>query len=127
MLEQQQLRLENFDTDKLMNIKTTSPRVQMIKALGERLRQEQELASGLTLGAPDPHADSSNYDYVIVGAGSAGCVLANRLTDDAEVRVLLLEAGSARPQSAHSRSARHGEDARMEHVRLGLSHESSRS
>jgi choline dehydrogenase-like flavoprotein len=46
------------------------------------------------------------HDYVIVGAGSAGCALAARLTEDPAVRVLLIEAGPPDTEQAPAHPGR---------------------
>src|SRR5205085_11948109 len=57
-------------------------------ATSTRLTEDQRAGGGMSVSR-------ETFDYVIVGAGSAGCVLADRLTEDGPDRVLVLEYGGS--------------------------------
>src|SRR3989304_9353668 len=67
--------------------------VNSIHSLRNRASVDAKKRTRETIPAPGSMSPDTIYDYIIVGAGSAGCVLANRLTASGRHRGLLLEAG----------------------------------
>nr|WP_288900425.1 GMC family oxidoreductase N-terminal domain-containing protein [uncultured Sneathiella sp.] len=65
----------------------------MASATSNSLSSEKQISA--TMQDSKATQDFGDFDVVIVGAGSAGCVLANRLSTDAGTRVLLIEAGGS--------------------------------
>jgi choline dehydrogenase len=60
------------------------------------------------------------FDYIIVGAGSAGCVLAARLTEDSNIRVLVVEAGPRDTQLAYRHAGGRGQSLEFRSLQLEL-------
>ena len=95
----------------LLSARTPQSEPRRSKHTEHLLSQSKMLPAGLKLlrrlVPPPTRPLASQYDYVIVGAGSAGCVLANELTQDASASVLLIEAGTLSVSSIRHRREIH--------------------
>ena len=60
------------------------------------------------------------YDVVVAGAGSAGCIVASRLSENPNISLCVIEAGKARQQSLDSHSPRLRQDRAQSEIQLGL-------
>jgi choline dehydrogenase len=91
-------RVSRLQTPMLIPLPAT--RILFMNAAVVAVRQDQKMIQINQLPSTDRGARNGRFDYVIVGAGSGGCVVARRLLDNTDATVLLLEAGGAADGSA---------------------------